>query len=152
MKKILQGIFIIASIALISAGCNQADDQTNSSANNASSNTNSSSNANTPTNNSTNTPATNPATTKTFVVEGDNFKFAPAELRVKQGDTVVINFKNTGGFHDWVLDEFNARTKQLGDGASETITFVADKKGTFEYYCSVGQHRQMGMKGNLIVE
>jgi plastocyanin len=29
---------------------------------------------------------------------------------------------------------------------------VADKKGTFEYYCSVGQHRALGMKGKLVVE
>jgi plastocyanin len=87
-----------------------------------------------------------------FTVEASNFKFSLNEIKVKQGDTVRINFVNTQGFHDFVLGEFNAKTQQLAAGKSETVEFVADKTGTFEYYCSVGQHRQMGMKGNLIVE
>lgn len=90
--------------------------------------------------------------TTTFDIEATNFEFSVPEIRVKQGDTVTINFKVSEGFHDWVVDEFNAQTKQLGEGGTETITFVADKTGTFEYYCSVGQHRQMGMVGQLIVE
>ena len=32
------------------------------------------------------------------------------------------------------------------------VEFTVDKTGTFEYYCSVGQHRANGMVGNLIVE
>ena len=95
--------------------------------------------------------ATVPAV-KEFVVEGSNFAFAPKELRVAEGTKVRIVFKNTGGTHDLVLDAFNVRTKILQGGASETIEFVANKKGTFEYYCSIGTHRQMGMRGNLIVE
>lgn len=89
---------------------------------------------------------------KTFNVDGDNFSFSLKEIKVKKGDTVKIVFNNKIGFHDWVVDEFNARTKQIQAGQSETIEFVADKTGTFEYYCSVGQHRANGMKGNLIVE
>lgn len=89
---------------------------------------------------------------KEFTVDGDNFTFSLKEIKVKEGDTVKITFNNVEGFHDLVLDEFNAKTKQLAAGQSETIQFVADKAGTYEYYCSVGQHRQMGMKGNLIVE
>ncbi len=89
---------------------------------------------------------------KTFDIDGENFKFSLSEIRVKEGDTVKINFHNKVGFHDWVIDEFNAKTKQIQAGQSETIEFVANKKGTFEYYCSVGQHRANGMKGNLIVE
>ena len=89
---------------------------------------------------------------KTFEIEASSFKFSEPEIRVKQGDTVRIVLENEGGIHDWVVDEFNARTKQLKSGETETIEFVASKKGTFEYYCSVGQHRQNGMVGNLIVE
>lgn len=89
---------------------------------------------------------------KTFNVDGNNFSFSLNEIRVKKGDTVKIVFNNKVGFHDWVIDEFNARTKQIQAGQTEEVTFVADKTGTFEYYCSVGQHRAMGMKGNLIVE
>ncbi|OGK55811.1 hypothetical protein A3J15_03875 [Candidatus Roizmanbacteria bacterium RIFCSPLOWO2_02_FULL_38_10] len=95
---------------------------------------------------------TNDQTVKEFNVDGSNFKFSVAEMKVNKGDTVKVTFNNVEGMHDWVVDEFNARTKQIQAGELETITFVADQTGTFEYYCSVGKHRQMGMVGNLIVE
>lgn len=87
-----------------------------------------------------------------FTIKGSNFVFAPNIMKVKKGDTVKITFTNAGGFHDFALDAFNVKTKQLKDGESETVEFVADKAGSFEYYCSIGQHRQMGMKGTLTVE
>jgi VCBS repeat-containing protein len=90
--------------------------------------------------------------TKEFTVNASNFTFDIKELKVKKGDTVKLTLNNKEGFHDWRLDEFNANTKVLKAGETETITFVVNKTGTFEYYCSVGQHRAMGMKGNLIVE
>ncbi len=86
-----------------------------------------------------------------FAVSGENFMFAPADLTVKKGQTVKITFTSASGFHDLVIDEFNVRTKQMQDGGVETVEFVADKTGTFEYYCSVGSHRQMGMVGTLTV-
>ena len=95
---------------------------------------------------------TTTAQVKEFKISGSPFKFSMSEIKVKKGDTVRIVFTNVEGTHDWVIDEFNAATKQLKAGESETIEFVADKAGTFEYYCSVGSHRAMGMKGNLIVE
>lgn len=87
-----------------------------------------------------------------LAVSGSNFTFSPSQLKVKMGDKVRVTFTNSGGTHDWKLDEFGVATKVLQGSASETVEFVANKKGTFEYYCSVGEHRAMGMKGNLIVE
>jgi len=89
---------------------------------------------------------------KEFTVVGSNYKFSLAEIKVKKGDLVKINFRSESGFHDFKIDEFGARTKQLQAGGTETISFVADKTGTFEYYCSVGSHRATGMVGKLIVE
>ncbi len=54
--------------------------------------------------------------------------------------------------HDWVVDEFDAKIAQVAAGKTTSVEFVADKTGTFEYYCSVGKHRQNGMVGKLIVE
>ena len=90
--------------------------------------------------------------TVTVTVEGSNFKFVPAEIKVKKGQKVVVMFKNVGGFHDFVVDEFKAKTKQIKNGEEDRVEFVADKVGSFEYYCSVGEHREMGMVGKLIVE
>ncbi|MEK9200643.1 MAG: cupredoxin domain-containing protein [Patescibacteria group bacterium] len=97
-------------------------------------------------------PAAMTGETLEVVVLGDDFKFAPNEIKVKVGTKVKVTFKNTGGFHDFVIDEFRASTAQIGNGKEETIEFVVDRAGTFEYYCSVGKHRQMGMVGKLIVE
>lgn len=89
---------------------------------------------------------------KIFKVNGTPFSFSVKEMRVKQGERVKVEFTNKQGFHDWTLDEFNVKTKQLQAGQSETVEFVANKKGTFEYYCGVGNHRAQGMVGKLIVE
>jgi|CXWL01.1.fsa_nt_gi plastocyanin len=90
--------------------------------------------------------------TKTFEISGTNFAFDVTQIKVKQGDSVTINFKSTDGFHAFVLDEFNARTERVKTGNTTSITFIANKKGTFEYYCSVGSHRVNGMVGKLVVE
>ncbi len=87
-----------------------------------------------------------------FTVSGKNFSFVPSTMRVNEGEMVRITFKNDSGTHDFVVEGYNQRTKILQSGQSETIEFLADKKGTFEYYCSVGTHRQQGMKGALIVD
>jgi plastocyanin len=89
---------------------------------------------------------------KVFTVKGVNYGYDVKEIKVKKGDTVTINFISSDGFHDWVVDEFKAATKKVQPGTPTSVTFVADKQGTFEYYCSVGQHRVHGMVGKLIVE
>ena len=73
-------------------------------------------------------------------------------MSIKKGDTVKITLVNSGGSHDLRIDEFNVATSRIRGGAQETVSFVADKVGSFEYYCSVGDHRAMGMKGTLNVQ
>ena len=73
-----------------------------------------------------------------FTVDAFSFGYSMEEIRVKEGDMVV--------------DEFNAATDKISEGGTASVTFVANKKGSFEYYCSVGNHRAQGMVGTLIVE
>jgi plastocyanin len=90
---------------------------------------------------------------KEFTIDGSNFAFSVKEIRVNEGDTVRIKLTNGSTMpHDWRVDEFSAATNVVQPGQEDTIEFVADQAGTYEYYCSVGQHRQLGMVGNLIVE
>ena len=97
-------------------------------------------------------PVVNPeVVVKEFSVKGKNFSFTPGTLTVNKGEKVRITFTDESGSHDFVVDGYNVRTKVLQTGQSETIEFIADKSGSFEYYCSVGSHRSMGMKGTLIV-
>ncbi len=87
-----------------------------------------------------------------FDVHGSNYKFDPVEIRVKKGETVKINFVNDEGFHNFIVDGLNLRTETISQGNVDTVTFVPDKVGEFEFYCGVGNHRELGMKGTLIVE
>lgn len=94
---------------------------------------------------------------KTFVVTSARLRFyidgvENPDMIVKQGDRVRIEFSSEEGFHDWVLDEFGAATQKVNAGSSSSVEFVADEKGTFEYYCSVGKHRENGMRGKFIVQ
>lgn len=108
---------------------------------------------------STSTVATTSTTTssgvnlaeKVFTVTSSGYSFTPNQLAVNQGDRVRIILVNDQGFHDWVIDEFNAKTPQISAGQQAEVSFVADRVGTFEYYCSVGNHRAMGMVGKLII-
>ncbi len=95
--------------------------------------------------------ATDETAVKIFDLTAAAFKFSPTEIRVKVGDRVRINLAVVEGLHDWVIDEFNAKTKQITAGQSDSVEFTVNRSGTFEYYCSVGNHRQMGMVGKLIV-
>jgi len=98
------------------------------------------------------TVADTQASVKEFVVTGQNFSFSPSTLTVKKGDRVKITFKNSQGFHDFRIDELKVATNQIKTDEEASVEFVADKVGSFEYYCSVGSHRAMGMKGTLMVE
>ena len=91
------------------------------------------------------------AEVKEITVTNEGFDFIPREIRVNLGDTIRLTYENGGGYHDWVLDEFDAATNQFSGGQSETIEFVADEAGTFEFYCSVGNHRARGMWGEFVV-
>ena len=175
-----RSLFIIGSLStllFIGAGCSSANTitadtntaptttsaqqpapSTQPDATNAAANTNSgvmvktnvNAGVNAATNVNTNTSAT--VAVKKFVVTGQNFSFAPSSMTVKKGDTVSITFKNAQGFHDLRIDELGVATKKIGAAQEETVTFVASKTGSFEYYCSVGEHRALGMKGTLTVE
>ena len=107
------------------------------------------------TDNSSTTPAPEETTWAAIQVDvtGSNFSFSESTIYVSLGDTVTVNFESTEWTHDWKVDEFDAATEVVtsADGVT-SVTFVADTLGTFEYYCSVGNHRAQGMVGNLVVE
>lgn len=88
---------------------------------------------------------------KEITVQNDRLSYVQSEIRVNRGDTIRLTFENTGGRHDWVLDEFDAATEVINGGESETIEFTADEAGEFEFYCSVPGHRQAGMWGTFVV-
>ncbi len=90
--------------------------------------------------------------TKTFNVEAGSFYFKPNQIKVNKGDKVKIVISAVDMMHDFVIDELGVKAPVTPNGTSSTIEFVASEVGEFEYYCSVGNHKQMGQVGTLIVE
>jgi plastocyanin len=75
----------------------------------------------------------------------------PSYILVKgglQSMHVVNGDYETHSKHNFNIDEFNVHSKDLTYTQSQTITFVADKSGTFHYYCSI--HPEM--KGDIIIK
>ena len=100
---------------------------------------------------------TAPIELKVIKVTGENYKFMMdgkenPEIKVKVGEKIKIEFTSTEGFHDFVIDELEAKTDKVNSGGSTSVEFVANQAGTFSYYCSVGKHRDFGMEGTFIVE
>lgn len=89
---------------------------------------------------------------KEFTLEAGSFYFKPNVIAVKKGDKVRVTINSVDMMHDFVIDEFSARTDIAKSGTSATVEFIADKTGSFEFYCSVGSHRAQGMVGTLTVE
>jgi len=87
-----------------------------------------------------------------IIVTGSNYKFNPATITVKKGETIKLVFKNSGGMHDFFIDELGVKTKVVPTNGEDTVQFTASKVGTFDYYCSVGTHRAMGMVGKITVQ
>ena len=71
---------------------------------------------------------------------------------LKKGSLESIHMINedyqTHSKHNFNIDEFNVHTKDLGYFQTQTVTFIADKEGTFKYYCTI--HPEM--KGTIAVQ
>lgn len=75
-------------------------------------------------------------------------------LSAKPGERITVTLINGGeGQHDVTFPEVNVSTdvvKEKGDEASVTFT-VPEVHGEMEYYDSVGNHKELGMWGKLLV-
>lgn len=111
--------------------------------------TNSSTTANTNTSTNTNTTA---ATTREVSITAKQFEFSPATIKVNQGDTVKLSVKSTDVTHGFSLPDFGV-SLTLSPGKTATAQFVASKKGTFTFACSiVCGSGHSGMNGTLVVQ
>ena len=83
-------------------------------------------------------------------VIGQNYLFTPKEITVSKGSLVKVNFTAKDSSHTFTLPDFNVDTGLVSPGSSRSVQFVADKTGTFQFYCI--PHKSMGMTGTLKVE
>ncbi len=102
----------------------------------------------------------------------DGLKFAPVELTAVAGATARLTLENGDEVeHDFQIDEIDVRVIQGEDeqrehvgghagglsvhadgGESDSVMFVVNEPGSYEFYCTVTGHRESGMVGTLKVE
>ncbi len=75
------------------------------------------------------------------------------DLFVKAWDVVEITLINNDGLkhHIGLPDFFITSHEVMEKGAKTVVTFVPFKSGGFTYNCILDNHKEMGMKGELII-
>jgi heme/copper-type cytochrome/quinol oxidase subunit 2 len=73
---------------------------------------------------------------RTFRIEARQFAYSPSELKVNPGDTVTIELVSTDVVHGLYIDGYGVSV-EADPGQTTTITFVADKPGSFRFRCNV---------------
>ncbi len=89
--------------------------------------------------------------TKEFNLIASNWNFIPNKIEVNLGDEVILNMKSVEGYHGIALLDFGVN-EYLAPGEEVSVNFIADKQGTFSFFCNVpcgSGHRDMG--GQFIV-
>jgi uncharacterized cupredoxin-like copper-binding protein len=112
------------------------------------------------------------STRKVFDITMSSFKFEPSEIKVNEGDTVVIRLRNGDDArrfpHDMASRYFagipltlrgdgreaveeGRKYVRLEAGKQAEIEFVATGRGSYPFICSVFVHSFAGMTGAIFV-
>ena len=88
---------------------------------------------------------------KDFVIKAKQWEFKPSVITVNEGDMVRLLITSEDVTHGFRLPEFGV-SEILKSGQTVNIEFIADKKGTFSFFCTVSCGAgHFDMKGTLIV-
>lgn len=90
-------------------------------------------------------------TNRTVVELTDAFQFSPSELEVAAGS--MIEVQNSGAIeHHFVIDEWDINlTVPPGESAIAQVPSDLNAGESFEFYCSVPGHADLGMRGTLTI-
>ena len=85
-------------------------------------------------------------------VTAKKYGFEPAEIRVQQDDRVNITFSADDIAHSFTISEYRI-DKRAEPGKPVSISFLADKPGTFEIRCTltIDDRCLRDMRAKLIV-
>lgn len=67
----------------------------------------------------------------------EQFKYAPSVVNVSYGDELILNITSIDITHGFQLDEYNIYNVIIPAGESVQISFTANIKGEFKFYCTV---------------
>lgn len=97
------------------------------------------------------TEEVNGVTERTIHVGVRQYVWEPKSITAKQGEQVRLIVHNADVKHGLVIPDLGVNQDIPPDGA--VVTFMASKRGTFEFFCSVWcGEGHMEMRGKIIVE
>ncbi len=73
---------------------------------------------------------------RTFNIDARQFAYSPSVLQVAPGDTITINLRSSDVVHGLYLDGYGL-SMQAEPGQTSTLTFVANRTGTYHFRCNV---------------
>ena len=100
-------------------------------------------------------------------VDLSNFKFEPATLHMRQGQSYVLTLRNRAhGGHSFTSTKFFAAAEvdpagparvhegeiEVPGGGEVKLTVTPKQAGTFPFHCDHPLHSLMGMSGKIVVE
>lgn len=71
-----------------------------------------------------------------FRIEASSFEYYPSTIQVNPGDRVMIELISTDVVHGIYLDGYGLEVS-VDPGQTASLSFVADRPGTFRFRCSV---------------
>ena len=71
-----------------------------------------------------------------FRIDARQFAYSPPELAVNPGDSVTIQLVSTDVVHGLYIDGYDLAV-EADPGRTATMTFTADKRGSFRFRCNV---------------
>ncbi len=75
------------------------------------------------------------------------------EIHVRQGEVVRLRLTSADVTHGFYLPDYGIDVGEVSPGGYRTVSFVADRPGTFTYYCNIlCSHRHGAMVGRLVVD
>jgi uncharacterized cupredoxin-like copper-binding protein len=98
---------------------------------------------------------------KTVAIKETEYKLSPSRVTLSKPGTYAFKSEDKGSTeHSLTIEgkgvkgaEGEATLEQpLSPGQSGVLTVTFEKSGTYEMYCPVDGHEQMGMKGEVVVK
>ena len=111
---------------------------------------------------------------QTITLQAKNVRFLPDKLTIPMGSVIELKLDNLDATeHDVQVDGLDANVMSGGSMNAEhggghggamkvavhtmanemgSVVFMANKKGTYNFYCTIAGHKEAGMIGTLTVE
>ena len=74
--------------------------------------------------------------TRTFELDARQYAYSASELKVNAGDTVTLQLVSADVVHGLYIDGYDISVT-ADPGQTATLTFTADKPGSFRFRCNV---------------